>query len=995
MYGDGNSMVITNCTFGKLDSTTGAISEGNTASSGGAVFIQNNCSLTIDDSRFYGNTAQYGGAMAAYQSVTVTDSVFLANTAANSGGSAGAGGAVYFKTQGTSVFTNCSFGDPADRTKGNSSVWGGALLVEDSGVTVTLKNCGFYDSTATGHTGAILIKDAAVVNVEGCTFENNNGNGGGAINLENNKANVLTLKDVVFTGTGDARKVAAGYSAADISISGKVVADIYYTNADVLNVTGALASGSDVTVDWAVGKEPATAISFADAATLTASKDYISLGATQKGAGKYLSYSDTTATLAAGKTVATDANLKEAVEGASNGDILILLGDSYSVTESMKIGGKELTLLSAGDNTTLTVASGVSPFTLTSGDVLTLENLTVGGADGALAAQIVVPANATLNLKDSTLQYMKGAVKVNTSGVLNAVGCVFANNSGAEYGSAVGNWGGTSYVADCVFDNNSASKSGGAILNYQGGALTVENSSFTNNYAANRGGAIAAWNTDSGPLSTTTIKNCVFGNPDDTAGMTDNNGNTAGSAGGAIDFNNKNITYTVEDSKFYFNSASYGGAICSGGDTAAEVSIKNSIFKGNSATVNGGAILHEGATTLTLDGCNFEGNSADSSGGAICHASDTASIIKNCVFGNAEDTTMCNEASYSGGAIDISKGSPTIQNCKFYYNSATYIGGAVRFGIKVATVDGCTFVGNKTTASVNNGTNKGSDVGGGAIMAQGTPTNLTIQNSTFESNTSAFGGGALKTNSGTINVKGCTFGNAEDNTQGNTAPKGGAIYHQGNTLYILDLDGTKSYFYTNKATDGDGGAIYAGNVMTVTNAVFTGNMATGNGGAISAVNTVTIDGSEFAKNECNGEGAGINLPTGKTLNISNCVFTGNVTHKAAGNSNYGYGDIRVADSSDGNGVFVSGKFVGKIWMNQEDYINITGALTSDSNLVIDWRVGQIRESTTGVAIKFASQEIMEQSQAQIHIGEDASTTENYAFHYATSAPWQAIFVTKP
>lgn len=649
--------------------------------------------------------------------------------------------------------------------------------------------------------------------------------------------------------------------AGSLRISGKVDADIYYAkNADkVLNVIGALTAGSDVTVDWASGKAPTgTAISFASEDVLNASKDYISLGTTQKGAGKYLSYSGTTATLASGTPVAAGDDLQTAITNAASGDVLILQGDAYTVSTSLTIGGKELTLLSAGDNTTLTVASGVSPFTLASGDVLTLENLTVGGADGALAAQIVVPANATLNLKDSTLQYMTaasgGAVNVASNAFLNATGTTFSNNFATTSGGAIDS-AGLLVINDCIFYNNSAANKGGAIRIGVGGTHTISNCTFVGNKTTAEGttteyggGAIM---TQSGP--TVNIVGCVF------------ESNTSATFGGALKPNSgtMNVTNCVfgnANDNTKGNSAYHGGAIYHQG---SNVKIYGSKFYYNSATKNGGAIYNRNPLTIDNYGeiaCEFVGNNSGQYGGAIYEENrwDSTNNKDVLVEWRVNGATFTANKSTAGGAIcNFEK--LTVTNCVFTENEATASsngGGAIWSSGYVLTVENSEFTSNKADL-------------GGAILSRNA---LTVTETDFKSNTAKTKGGAARIESNAATTfTDCDF-------ISNSAPSAGAISRESSGGGTLNF--SKCNFEGNFATTGEGGAmlLQSNPSTTIDNCTFTGNTAKTYGGAIknnSVTNAMQINNSTFTENSAESKGGAIYDQTNKTYYVTGCTFANN------------------------------------------------------------------------------------------------------------------------
>lgn len=153
----------------------------------------------------------------------------------------------------------------------------------------------------------------------------------------------------------------------------------------------------------------------------------------------------------------------------------------------------------------------------------------------------------------------------------------------------------------------------GAIWAQGGKVLTIENSLFENNQASDGGGALVL---DSN--TTTTIKSTIFDN------------NRAGIApslnkGGAIYVTaGAKINLSIEDSQFKNNSATMGGAINVSGDTIdrgtrdSSITINRSSFTGNQTSNNGGAIYAEkgiwNITNTTVSNNSISGTSAGGGG---------------------------------------------------------------------------------------------------------------------------------------------------------------------------------------------------------------------------------------------------------------------------------------------------------------------------------------------------------------------------------------------
>lgn len=357
-------------------------------------------------------------------------------------------------------------------------------------------------------------------------------------------------------------------------------------------------------------------------------------------------------------------------------------------------------------------------------------------------------------------------------------------------------------------------------------------------------------------------------------------------------------------------------------------------FANNSSSIDDGAAINN-AGTLTVDGASFNNNTVNYTGGAggalFLKGTNTindATFDSNSVVGD-----------YGGGALYLSKNaqSLTLTNSSFTNNTATNAtsaedaaGGAVAL-LKKANLENVTFTGNKTVSSVNLGN------GGGGAMFIGAEGKVEIEDSFFNTNTSATDGGAIATRSeppasnidATLDIEETSFtgniangkGGAIYNSfynsvetpgyvdiddsvfTGNSASTGGAIYNDtngkirieegsfntntaataGGAIYnngtLIVAEGT--VFSGNKVnTDNyDGGAIYNNGTLTIEKGVsFTGNESDW-GGALFLQGTSTISDATFTANKVEGEdvsGGALYLGKNATqLTLSNSTFTGN------------------------------------------------------------------------------------------------------------------------
>jgi hypothetical protein len=463
-------------------------------------------------------------------------------------------------------------------------------------------------------------------------------------------------------------------------------------------------------------------------------------------------------------------------------------------------------------------------------------------------------------------------------------------------------------IAGLTIENGRGSGTdGGGILNVSS-TLTLNNDILSDNVSeggvgtANAGGGIS--NRNGGTL---TVSGCTF------------SGNEViGSAGG---------------------DQAYGGAIANGfyqtGNTnaASTATVTGCMFSGNLVqggnggvvtsgqaflgTAEGGAIMNQGPSSLTVTRSTFIGNQAIAGSGAS--GGNGASVYE--------------EGVGKGGAIaNIDGPTITVSACSFSHNQAIggsnntngtsggdrighAIGGALMTeGSSVATIMNSTFDHNQALGGNNNTGTSGDFLlgrgGGGAIGALifDTPTTLTISNCTFTNNSAVGGngntssnpftgdgvGGALMNERGTVSsVAGCKF---TDNQA--VGGQGGASQNGANSL---------------------GGAVanILGATLTISGSTFTGNEAVGGAGGAGANGGNGYGGVIF------NDGFSIapqNAGTPATLKVTGSTISSNqATGGAAGSAGLGVG---------GGVYFASG---GVVSLDSYTVANIFGNTASTSN----------------------------------------------------------------
>ncbi len=373
--------------------------------------------------------------------------------------------------------------------------------------------------------------------------------------------------------------------------------------------------------------------------------------------------------------------------------------------------------------------------------------------------------------------------------------------------------------------------------------------------------------------------------------------NNEGKTGGALYSNTSSPIIILGKARFTDNvSASGGGAVY----TAGPLTVRSSVFEGNSCTSSGGAIYHHYTKAtferrlFELTDCVFENNSASLGGAVALSASDsvaeknqgTYATITGCEF--KKNNAVKTESNVgNGGAIYVTRKSDAIiSECTFTDNTAVNNAGAVavQSGSDVQLSDSI-FTGNKGVA------------GGGVYVAAGTT--LKMKNLQFSDNKAVKKESGSEGNGGALYIydANVTFSNVD--FEGNSAENhAGAVY-----LGVSDISIDSSCSFTGNSAGKHGGALYLtyktnsdstkdGAVLNATGVNFENNSAMA-GGAVSArtsctanLNGVTLkdnsaEGYE-GKNDGDGDGGGAVYVGYGTLIMTNVTATGNTASDFGG-----------------------------------------------------------------------------------------------------------------
>jgi predicted outer membrane repeat protein len=331
--------------------------------------------------------------------------------------------------------------------------------------------------------------------------------------------------------------------------------------------------------------------------------------------------------------------------------------------------------------------------------------------------------------------------------------CTFTGNAAYRIGGGLLNRGGSNpTLVNCAFTGNYAGSGGGIYNNSNMPALGMISEGshpalfsciFDNNYALKNGGGM--YNSASNP----TLTDCTFRRNQVTNPYS---GSTRGPhTGGGGGMYNSNSSPILTNCLFSENSAGDGGGICSVADS--NVTMTNSTFNGNSASVRGGGLSNREDNNLTLTNCRFINNTVTGIGGGVWNGSTNATLV-DCVFsGNSAHDGQIPYVSEiipgSGGGMSAG-GTPTLIRCTFRSNYATNGAGIIGGSGELAE---CAFTGNSAVED------------GGAIHTGGDPI---ITNCTFSGNSANRGGGIFFTWGAKMTMANCTFA-------GNSASTGNAL----------------------------------------------------------------------------------------------------------------------------------------------------------------------------------------------------------------------------
>lgn len=396
-------------------------------------------------------------------------------------------------------------------------------------------------------------------------------------------------------------------------------------------------------------------------------------------------------------------------------------------------------------------------------------------------------------------------------------------------------------IKNSVVESNFSSWHGGAIFwNITTGTLNLEGTTFTKNYAGLGGAVYVQGNLD--------LNDCTF---------TDNH---------AV-IQNKNLPGYVHPA--YQEGNGYdgcGGALYiqpsnAGGEAAnCVLNLNNCVFDGNSADLDGGAILlymvHNTNTPGILDvnvsieingtaeKMLVQNNTAGRVGGAL------ALTVANELMANINTYHLNASIKLNGGKLYNNSVTETFDNDRATFPGKGYGGGLFLHYAPVTIGDGFEIAGNTSAKD-----------GGALYVANG---NVTAGNMlAYGNHTTTGNGGAICVNGGNFTMTNGTLGTSSSPNIANG--NGGGVYVQGGNIEL-----TNGKIEYNKAiaegeTGGYGGGFYiSGGTPTINGGFVTSNTASiaGGGFYVEGGTTTVKGGSQIVGNNApNGGGAYVNSGT--------------------------------------------------------------------------------------------------------------------------------------
>lgn len=258
------------------------------------------------------------------------------------------------------------------------------------------------------------------------------------------------------------------------------------------------------------------------------------------------------------------------------------------------------------------------------------------------------------------------------------------SNNRAQVGGGISCYESSPLIEHNIIEYNRAGQGGGIVCN-ENSNPTITNTTLENNTAANGGGGgIVCWG------SSPSLDNVTFANNSAINGL-----------GAAVSFSCagtlNNLYYlTITNTVFTNNTGGNGGGIWAGSMDSARVNVTvdKCTFTNNIAGVGSGLRFTGKYLDFTISNSIFSGNEATYIGAGSAFAYRCTGEVSNCLFAFNNAGTTVNDN--SGGAIIQSGAIVDFMNCTFADNTAYYGAGLTVGGGGTAKTTNCIFWGNST-----------------------------------------------------------------------------------------------------------------------------------------------------------------------------------------------------------------------------------------------------------------------------------------------------------
>ena len=792
----GNNVTLNNILF-RNGNSSGADGTLTDYEKGGAILWSSGDNATINNCTFINNYAYHGGALICGNmgNVYINDTVFAQNTAGSYGG------ALYLYDNSNLIISNSTF-------KYCKANYGSAIYC--NGDNYNIYSCNFTNNSAVSWSTIEWV--GSYGNIYGTNFTNNTAGSNAAISFHGNNC---TASHCSF----DSNNATTGYAGA-ILIDGNdnTISNCSFTNNSANRING----GSIAVLKDNYGNCYDTYIY----------NSTFRSGIAQNGGAIYFN----------------NANL-------------IVHNSTFEFNHAHVHGGA---IFGEGSNSKSTIISnctfksneatdpqgtGGAISYCTGSDDLTVSDCTF---ESNSQLGIMLPESPTADIINSggAIFFDANILKIDNCNF--TYNCVTANYVAKCYssGGAITAYGGKCDISNSIFKHNSALKFGGA-FETDIDDFTISNCTFVYNNASS-GSAVLSWG-DGGKVSNSTFLN-----------------NRADSDSLLIQDNDLTLTITLVGNDNYINAINIVG----------DLTFKNVTYY-NGQTVNSDDVApfksqNEAGQTIVLE---FDDNGVkttvtnktDVNGQFIYDYSVLDAGIHFYIASHPQDTyytAITKKDNVQFGEFDLLQhhvnqaGDNSVLNLTRNYKYTIGVD-SIKNGVVIAKKN-LTINGNNHTIDalsksrifyvisedvvLNNITYQNGIAGdGGAIYVNGSATNLTISNATFENNRANIYGGAIFWNSSSGNINHAIFKN---NYAVDSGSNGGAVYWNGTYCNISYTN------FTGSSAQNNGGALYSNADTTELDHVnFTNNRAGNNGGAAWIKSDSTITNSNFINNNAANGGA--------------------------------------------------------------------------------------------------------------------------------------------